>query len=224
MKTITQITVQQKNKSRSNLYLNGEYYCALDNFTVVKNGLKAGVEIEEEKLAEIQEESEFSFAFDKLLGYISKYRKTKKQALEYLLGKGYTYPVAYKAVDKVCSYGYLSDDDYAKTYVGDYSRKKGKRLMAMELKLKGVDEKHITAALENVNEKKSAKEIAVKYMKNKSLDMQTLAKCYRHILSKGFSYESASDALSYVKKIYGGDRDESLYDELSGEDNSGEND
>lgn len=208
MKTITQITVQQKNKNRSNLYLNGEYYCALDNFTVVKNGLKAGVEIEEEKLAEIQEESEFSFAFDKLLGYISKYRKTKKQALEYLLGKGYTYPVAFKAVDKVCSYGYLSDDDYAKTYVSDYSRKKGKRLMAMELKMKGVDEKHISSALENVDEKKNAKDVAAKYMKNKPLDVQTLAKCYRHILSKGFSYDSASDAISYVKKLYSGDGDD----------------
>lgn len=202
MKTITQITVQQKNKSRSNLFLNGEYYCALDNFTVVKNGLKTGMQIEEEKLAEIQEESEFSFAFDKLLGYISKYRKTKKQALEYLLGKGYTYPVAYKAVDKACSYGYLSDDDYAKTYVGDYSRKKGKRLMAFELKNKGVDEKHITAALENVNEKQSAKDLAIKYMKNKPLDLKTLSKCYRHILSKGFSYESASDAISCAKRYY----------------------
>ncbi len=221
MKTITQITVQQKNKSRSSLYLDGEYYCALDNLTVIKSGLKSGMQIEEEKLLEIQEQSEFSFAFDRLLGYISKYKKTKKQALEYLIGKGYAYPVAFKAVDKACSYGYLSDGEFAESYVSEYSAKKGKRLMAMELKAKGVDEKTVAKALGGVNEAVSAKKIALKFLQSKTaegetcdIDVQIIAKCYRRILSKGFSYEAASDAISYAKRVLSGDEDCDFLDEL----------
>lgn len=201
MKTITQITVQQKNKGRCNLFLNGEYFCALDNFTAAKNGLKVGMQIEEDRICKIQEESEFNFAFDKLLGYISKYRKTKKQALEYLLGKGYTYPVAFKAVDKVCSYGYLNDGEFAETYVGANLAKKGKRLMAMELKRKGVDESSVQGALEDVDEKASARALAEKYVKNKQPSIELFAKCYRRLLSKGFSYDAASDAISYAKQL-----------------------
>ena len=67
---------------------------------------------------------------------------------------------------------------------------------------------YITPEIFILDEKKNAKEVAAKYMKNKPLDVQTLAKCYRHILSKGFSYDSASDAVSYVKKLYGGDGDD----------------
>ncbi len=217
MKTITQIIVQQKNKGRSNLYLDGEYFCALDNFTVVKNGLKAGVQITEEELCEIQEQSELNFAFDKLLAYISKYRKTKKQALEYLTSKGYTYSVAFKAVDKLCGYGYLNDADFAENYVNEYSSKKGKMLMAMELKRKGISEKNAAAALSAVNEKPSAKAIAFKYMKNKTKDKEYFAKCYRHVLSKGFSYEAASEAVSYVKNRFGEDFDGDLGDDFFGE-------
>lgn len=200
MKTITKITVQQKNKGRCNLFLNGEYFCALDNFTAAKNGLKVGVQIEEQRLCEIQEESEFNFAFDKLLGYISKYRKTKKQALEYLIGKGYTYPVAFKAVDKLCSYGYLNDGEFAQSYVSAYAGKKGKRLMAMELRHKGIAEADVCGALEGVNEKDGAAAVAEKYIKNKQKTPENFAKCYRYLLSKGFSYDAASDAISFLKR------------------------
>ena len=77
MKTITQVTLQQKNKKRSNLFLDGVYYCSLDNLLVVKYSLKPGTKITKQKLVEIQEENEFSYAFDLALGYISRYRKTK---------------------------------------------------------------------------------------------------------------------------------------------------
>ena len=111
MKTITQVTVQQKNKKRSNLFLDGVYYCSLDNILVVKYSLKAGLKISEEKLSQIQEENEFSSAFDLALGYISRYRKTKKQLVEYLVKKGYLLSLANKVVDKLSSYGYVDDND-----------------------------------------------------------------------------------------------------------------
>ena len=56
MKTITQVSVQQKNKSRSNIYLDGSYYCSLDNLLVIKYGLKAGVQIDEQRIIEIQDD------------------------------------------------------------------------------------------------------------------------------------------------------------------------
>ena len=47
---ITKIEVQKKNKSRVNLYLDGEFNCGLSLETIVKNGIKEGREITDEQL------------------------------------------------------------------------------------------------------------------------------------------------------------------------------
>ncbi|MBR3863939.1 MAG: RecX family transcriptional regulator [Clostridia bacterium] len=203
MKTITQVTVQQKNKKRSNLFLDGVYYCSLDNLLVVKYSLKAGVKITKQKLAEIQEENEFSYAFDLALGYISRYRKTKKQLIEYLLKKGYLPTLANKVVDKLSSYGYLDDKDYARVYAEQNSKTKGKILIKMQLKAKGIDEQTANIAVENLgDETPQVIELAKKYLKNKEKDFKTLSKCYRYLLSKGFSYDAVSSAIDSLKDEY----------------------
>ena len=201
MKTITQVTVQQKNKKRSNLFLDGVYYCSLDNILVVKYSLKAGLKISEEKLSQIQEENEFSAAFDLALGYISRYRKTKKQLVEYLEKKGYVLSLANKVVEKLSSYGYVDDSDYARAFAEQNSKNKGKMLIKMQLKAKGVDEKTANSAVENLgDETPQAIELAKKYLKNKEYDFKTLSKCYRYLLSKGFSYDAVSSAINTLKE------------------------
>lgn len=200
-KTVTSVTVGQRDKTRSNVFVDGEFYCSLDNFTVVKNKLAAGVQLSEARLAEIREEGEFASAFDKALSYVSKYRKTKKQVQEYLEQKGYSYPAAFNAVDKLTSYGYLDDGDFARAYAREKSNSKGKKLIALELKVKGVPEKDISEAVGDLNEGETAKRLVEKFMLGKdATDFKVLSKCYRHLLSKGFSYEAASDALTYVKR------------------------
>lgn len=203
-KTITALTVQAKNKNRSNLFLDGAFFCSLDNLIVVKYSLKAGIEIEQEKLQAIQEENEFSFAFDLALNYVSRFRKTKKQLIEYLLKKGYLYPLCCKVVDKLIGYGYVDDSDFARAFVEQNSKTKGKLLLKMQLQSKGVDKKCAEQAVENINETPQAIELAKKYMRNKEDTRENKAKCYRYILSKGFSYDSAHDAINAL----GGDTDD----------------
>lgn len=200
MKTITQVSVQQKNKKRSNLFLDGVYYCSLDNILVVKYSLKPGMQITQEKLEKIQEENELSSAFDLALGYISRFKKTKKQLIDYLMKKGYLYPVAYKVVDKLISYGYVDDGDFARSFAEQNSKSKGKMLIKMQLRAKGIDEKIANEAVENIgDETPQAIELANKYLKNKERDLKTISKCYRYLLSKGFSYDAVSSAIATLK-------------------------
>ncbi len=206
MKVITKISVQEKNKKRSNIFLDGSYYCSLSNIVVLQNRLKVGQNIEEQTLCDIQRESESSEAFDLALSYISKYTKTKKQLLEYLMRKGYTYPVAFKAVEKLESYGYVNDENFAKHYVEANSKNKGKLLLKRELALKGINEKCADNAVNGIlDEGESAFNLAKKYMRGKPNDFKTLQKCYRYLLSKGFSFDSAHDVISKLKDDFGDD-------------------
>ena len=88
MNEITAITPQVKDKTRCNIYVDGRFCCGLTLETVVKNRLKIGQSITEEKLSEIQLESEKNSALDKALTHISATMKTQKQIREFLTKKG----------------------------------------------------------------------------------------------------------------------------------------
>ena len=192
MKKITDIKPPVKNKTRCSIFLDNAYYCGLELETVMRNRLKIGTEIDEDRLEEIQEESERSRALDTALGFIARSKKTEKQIEEYLAGKGYLPATIDYAKNKLKEYNFVSDSDYAEDYVGTYSRNKGKRLLKLELLHKGVSEKDMETALDNLNdESENAARVAGKYMRGKDRTRENAAKCYRYLVSKGFDYDTA---------------------------------
>ena len=201
MKTVTSVTVCVKNKSRSNIYLDGEFFCSLDNLIVLKYGLRQDMQISAERLTEIQEENEFSTAFDIALNYVARYKKTKKQIIDYLMKKGYLYPVAFKVVQKLEGYGFADDKDFASSYAKQSQKNKGKMLIKLQLRAKGIDKATAENAVEEIDEQPPSIELAKKYMRSKEVTKENLAKCYRYLLSKGFSYESAQNAIKSIKDV-----------------------
>ena len=195
MKKITDIKQQVKNVTRCNVYLDNCFYCGLELETVMRYRLKVGMEIEEERLDEIQFDSERTRAMDKALNFISRTKKTEKQVRDYLCGKGYTDRTAEEVIGKMQDYGYLDDGDYAADFAKSASAKKGKRLIAAELRRKGVGENDVEKALDVIgDETESAYAVAEKYMRNKERDKTNILKCYKYLLSKGFDYDTARAA------------------------------
>ena len=196
MKTITDLQLQVKNIKRVNVYLDGAFYCGLDLITVYKYRLKKGQEIDEKKLIEIQKSSEFQACFDSAVNYISKSLKTAKQVRDKLIKKGYLEEIVNEVIEKLKEYGYLSDEEYAKKFVSTYKEAKGKRLIKAMLKQKGVSDSEIIKAIDVVEDQtENAKKLAEKYLKNKDKDFKSLQKCYNYLLSKGFDYDEAKNAL-----------------------------
>lgn len=197
MKTITELKTQAKNKKRVSVYLDGKYYCGLDLATVVKNRLKVGVQIDEQTLINIQMESELQACFDSALNLISVSLKTEKEVESRLVKKGYLPEIVSRAIEKVKLYGFLNDEEYAKKYAQSYSKTKGKRLIGLQLKQKGVSTEDVETAISEIeNQGESAKILAEKYLKNKEIDKKILQKCYKYLLSKGFDYDDAKYAIS----------------------------
>lgn len=199
MNEITAITPQVKDKTRCNIYVDGRFCCGLTLEATIKNRLKVGQIVSVERLAEIQLESEKSTAFDKALTHLSATRKTEKQIRTYLEGKGYLPAVVEYAVEKLRSYNFLNDGEYAEAYVESVAKRKGGRLIRMELRQKGVSDGEIDAALDNLDEEQelsTAKAVLEKYMRGKQADVTTLQKAYRHLMGKGFDYETAKSALA----------------------------
>lgn len=199
MNEITSITPQIKDKRRCNIYVDGRFYCGLTLEATVKNRLKVGQVISPEKLAEIQLESEKNVAFDKALLHISATQKTEKQVRTFLEGKGYLSCVVDYVIEKMRDYKFLDDAAYAESYVESASKRKGGRLIRMELKSKGLAEDEIDEALLLLDEEKelaTASAILQKYMRGKTTQREDLQKAFRYLMGKGFSYETAKAAVS----------------------------
>ena len=198
MSEITAITPQVKDKTRCNIFIDGRFYCGLTLEAAVKNRLKAGQTIDPARLSEIQLESEKATALDKALTHISASQKTEKQIGEYLSKKEYA-PLAIETSGHAAlkeNY-FLDDGAYAESYAGSAVKRKGVRLIRMELKSRGVADEHIEAAVENLEgEEETAKRLLEKYMRGKPCDKQTLYKAFRYLIGKGFEYETAKNALS----------------------------
>jgi len=195
---ITAITPQIKDKTRCNVYVDGRFCCGLTLEATVRNRLKVGQIITEERLAEIQLESEKNTAFDKALTHISATMKTEKQIRDFLGKKGYLPAVIDYVIEKMRSYNFLNDGIYAEAYVESAAKRKGGKLIKMELRNKGISEMEIDAALDTLDEEReiaTASGILEKYMRNKANDVATLQKAYRYLMGKGFSYEVAKVAL-----------------------------
>ena len=207
MNEITDITPQVKDKRRCNIYVDGRFCCGLTLEATMKYRLKVGQIVTPERLSEIQLESEKNTAFDKALTHLSATQKTEKQVREFLIKKGYLPAVIEYVIEKLRSYNFLNDGAYAESYVGFAAKKKGGRLIRMELRGKGIDENEIDAALDTLDEEQeiqTAGAVLEKYMRNKPCDKETLQKAYRYLMGKGFDYEIIRTAL----RQYGADDDE----------------
>ena len=198
MYEITAITPQIKDKTRCNIFIDGRFYCGLTLETVLKYRLKVGLTADPAFLSKIQLESEKSVALDKALTHISATRKTEKQIRDFLSGKGYLPAVVEFVLEKMRGYNFLNDTEYAESYISAVGGRKGERLIRMELKAKGVSDGEIDLALEGLDsetQENACFQILQKYMRGKGTDKETLSKAFRYLMSKGFDYEIAKNAL-----------------------------
>ena len=198
MPKITALTMQEKNKKKCNLFLDGEFYAGVFVETVLKNRLKVGMEIDQQELADLMFESDKIIALEKSVAYTTKNMKTKRQVITYLQGKGFSNDVVFYCIDKLIEYNLINDIEYAKRYVESTAKKQGKHLTQFMLSTKGIKKEDIVKVYEEVdiNSQENALNVAKKHIKNKELTIENKTKTFRYLIGRGFSYDDANYAIS----------------------------
>jgi regulatory protein len=202
MPVITSVSVQEKNKKRCNLFVDGEFFSSISLEIALKYRLKNGLEISQSELCEIVNESNKIEALSLAINYVTKALKTKKQVKNYLSGKGYQEEVVWYCIDKLKEYKYVDDSEYAKRYIESVSKNQGTRLTEYKLMMKGVKKEDIANAYEEceIPHKENALAVAQKHIKNKERTTENLSKTYRYLIGRGFSYDEAGFAISKLKE------------------------
>ena len=202
MGSITEISVQKKNKNSCNIYIDNIFAFGVSNELIYKENLKLGMIIDEEKLKKIAYEENLINCKETALKIIERSYKTKKEMTKRLLEKGYNLEEINETLKFLEEYNFINDESYAKAFIKDKTKTQGKQKIKYALKNKGVSEEIIEEERSNVDmekEKENAKILALKkynvLIKRENDKYKIKEKIIRFLISRGYNYEVAKDAV-----------------------------
>ena len=202
MSEITAIEVQSKDKTRANVYLDGEFFAGVSIELCVKHSLKKGLEVDEKFLQELIFEDDKGKALSKAVKYMGANLKSCQQIREYLKKKEYSKEIVDYVIDKMQEYKYLDDEAYARAYISAYSSKYGKLKLIQALKAKGIKDTTIdnVFAEDELKMQDSIEKVASKYLKNKEITNETLVKLNRFLYSRGYEFDQINSFVNSLKR------------------------
>ena len=190
MKKITALIVQKRDPNRVNLYLDGEYAFGLAR--IVAAWLKVGSELDEKKIEQLQAEDARERALQQALLFLSYRTRSESEIRQNLRKHEIPEIVIDETLDRLKRDGLANDDKFAQAWVESRStfRPRSRRMLAMELRQKGLDNESMQSALKNVDDEPLAYDAAQKRaVRFKDLEWSEFRKKLSEFLARrGFSY------------------------------------
>ncbi len=198
---ITALKAQVKNPNRISVFLDGEFAFGLAR--IVAAWLKIGQVLSEAEIERLKQQDTLEVAYQKMLRFLSYRPRSQAEVLRKLNEQGYSAPVIEATVQRLKDNQLLSDDQFAQTWVENRStfRPRSKRMLAMELRQKGVEDDVIEQALAGTEDESSlAYQAGVKYARRLSgVDWETFRKRLgAYLMRRGFSYGTIAPVLRTV--------------------------
>ena len=210
---ITSISVQQRDKNRVNVSIDGKYRFSLDLSQVTELGIRIGNEYTEAELADLENESQFGKLYMRALEYslmrphsqyeLSQYlyRKTRDtRTKEGSIRKGVSKVLTERVYDRITSKGYVNDESFARYWIENRQLRKGisKRKLQAELASKGVD-RSIVESLLSETERTDEDELQ-KIIEKKASRYDDEQKLIAYLARQGFSYDDIKQGIENLKK------------------------
>ena len=200
MKKITALTAQKRNPNRVNIYLDGEYAFSLAR--IVAAWLKVGQELDEEKLKKLQSEDARERAVQQALLFLSYRSRSESEIRQNLHKHEIPEEIIEQTLHRLRRDGLANDDQFAQTWVENRSafRPRSRRMMAMELRQKGLDNETVSTALEEVDDEALAYDAAQKRV-NRLKDLEWIdfrKKLSEFLARRGFSYSVISPIVTRI--------------------------
>jgi len=200
MKKITAIEVQKRTPDRVNIHLDGEFAFGLSR--IVAAWLRVGQELSEEKVEQLQAEEARERALQQAMLFLGYRARSESEIRQNLRKHEIPEPIIEQTLERLRQDGLANDNQFARVWVENRSafRPRSRRLMAMELRQKGLDDEAISSATESVDDEALAYEAAQKKVSRlKNLEWSEFRKKMSDFLGRrGFSYSVIAPVVTRV--------------------------
>jgi regulatory protein len=198
---VTALKVQKKNPNRVSVYLDGDFAFGVSR--IVAAWLKIGQDINDEKIQDLQQQETQEAALQKAMLLLSYRPRSEAEIRQRLQDDGFETEVISNAMDRLRSNGLLQDENFAKTWIENRGafRPRSQKMLAYELRRKGVAEETIQQALaESSDDDGLAYTAAALYARK--LARTEWEEFHRRLMSflarRGFSYGTAAPVVRQV--------------------------
>ncbi len=210
---ITNLSTQQRDPNRINVFVDDKYRFSLDVSQVVSLGVKIGREYDEQELAELEQESQFGKLYGRALEYCLMRPHSAREVRDYLWRKtratryrskktgelkerpGVSQALVDRVYKRLVEKAYIDDEKFTRYWVENRNQTKGmsQRKLEAELRAKGVAndiiERNLRDSLRNDTDELQ-KIIAKK--RRRYPDEQ---KFMQYLARQGFSFDDIKAAL-----------------------------
>ncbi|HOJ11363.1 MAG TPA: regulatory protein RecX [Clostridiales bacterium] len=199
--TITSITRNEKDKSVYDVHIDNAYSFSVSEEDYFRLNLYEKREISEEELKLIKKTVSFALAKTKALGYLSFKIRTAREVEDKLIKEGFSEDLTGNVVNDLKADGYINDMLYVRKYIYDRNKlkPKAKRMLAYELKKKGIDDDTIADGLTElkIDNILVAKELICKKFRGCDLsDVKIKHKVFQFLRYRGFSESEIKKAIN----------------------------
>ena len=200
MRKITALEVQKRNPNRVNVHLDGEVAFGLAR--IVAAWLRVGQELSDEKIEQLQAEEARERAFQQAMLFLSYRARSESEIRQNLRKHEISEPVIEQTLERLRQGGLANDNQFARTWVENRSafRPRSRRLMAMELRQKGLNDEAVSSAIADVDDESLAYEAARKRaVRFKGLEWNEFRKKLSDFLARrGFSYSVVAPVVTRI--------------------------
>ena len=195
--------IEELAKSRSKIYIDGEFAFVLYKGELRLYGMKVGAQLSQNDYQTIMNEVLPKRAKLRSMNLLKSKDYTKEQLKRKLREGFYPEAIIDEAIEYVKSYHYIDDYRYCIQFIEYNAVAKSRQRMIRDLGTKGVDREVILKAMDELSENASLyseDKLIRDLIKKKNFDIQTTdnkekQRIMRYLYGKGFSMESINKAI-----------------------------
>jgi regulatory protein len=192
-KTITAITAQKRDKKRVNIFFDGEFAFGISR--IVAAWLQVGQNLTDEQISKLISEDQDEVAYQRAIKLITYRDRSIAEIRQSLHQKQIPEEIIENVINRLGENGLLDDKRFANLWIENRNefRPRSHRMLALELRKKGISEDIISQVLENTTaDEELAHKAAQKQIRRyKTLEWQDFRRKLGSFLARrGFSYET----------------------------------
>jgi regulatory protein len=153
---ITRLKIQKRNTQRVNVYLDGRFAFGLSIVEAAR--LQVGQVLSDEEIAQLRKHDEVERAVSRGMDLLSYRPRSRAEVRRRLRKKGHMEPSIEEATHRLTRAGLLDDQEFANYWVENRFQfnPRGRVILRMELRQKGVGDDVIASVLEDYDEEDAA--------------------------------------------------------------------
>ncbi len=194
--------VRKGKKGLADVFLDNAYAFSLTRSTAA--GLKVGTHLPAEAAEEIQRRDRETRAYNQALRFLARCARSRAEVEAHLRRKGYAAEPVARVLVRLERLGYVDDAVFARGWVDHRLRlsPRSARALRHELRLKGIAQDTLAAALQGYDESAAARAaLMAKRRLWEGLDEDRARKKAMQLLARrGFDYETAREAWRHLRQ------------------------